>query len=349
MAKDRLAPVRGILKKLTTPLLPDDYSALLNPLWSTRELRGRIVSATREGEVVHLEIETGWGVPTTFEAGQYIGLGVLLDGRYTWRSYSLTNTPDTNGKTMSITVRAVEKGKLSNHLVGTVTSGTVIRLLAPAGDFHLSNPVPKKLAFIAAGTGITPVIAMMRTMERRGELEQSDVTLYHCARTQDGLLFGPELEAMAANHQRFTYIPRITSVQGRLSTQELPISSDVVVYACGPAKMLDELENWARENGIDIKTERFLLDRSGTSAQGGTITFGPKGQVAADGATTILEAAESQGIQVPFGCRMGICHTCTRPLVDGEAMNLRTGEAYEKGARIRTCVSVACGDVEIDV
>lgn len=349
MSKDRLAPVRGILKRLTTPLLPDDYSALLNPLWSTRELRGKILSVTREGEVVHLEIQTGWGVPTTFEAGQYIGLGVLLDGRYTWRSYSLTNAPDTNGKTMSITVRAVEKGKLSNHLVGTVTPGTVIRLLAPAGDFHLTNPVPEKLVFITAGTGITPVIAMLRTMERRGELEKSDVTLYHSARTQDSLLFGAELKEMSSNHERFTYVPRITSVQGRLTTKQLAVSQDTVVYACGPAEMLDELEFWARENGIDIKTERFLLDRSGSTAQGGTITFGTKGKANADGATTILEAAESQGIQVPFGCRMGICHTCTRPLVDGEAMNLRTGESYEKGARIRTCVSVACGDVEIDV
>lgn len=349
MSKDRLAPVRGILKKFTTPLLPDDYFALLNPLWSTREMRGKIVSIAREGDAVHLEIETGWGVPTTFKAGQYIGLGVLLDGRYTWRSYSLTNAPDIHGKHMSVTVRAVAKGKLSNHLVGTVTPGTVIRLLAPAGDFHLPNPVPEKLAFITAGTGITPVIAMLRTMEQRGELAESHVTLHHSAHTQDGLLFNAELTKLADKHKRFTYIPRITADEGRLTPDQLDISKDTVVYACGPTEMLDQLESWAADNDIDIKTERFLLDRTASTAQGGTITFGTKGSIDADGATTILEAAESAGVQVPFGCRMGICHTCTRPLVDGEAMNLRTGETHEKGARIRTCVSVACGDVEIDV
>lgn len=349
MSKDRLAPVRGVLKRLTTPLLPDDYSALLNPLWSTRELRGKIKSVSREGDAVHLVIETGWGVPTTFEAGQYIGLGVLLNGRYTWRSYSLTNAPDTDGKTMSVTVRAVEKGKLSNHLVGTVTAGTVIRLLAPAGDFHLPHPVPEKLAFITAGTGITPVIAMLRAMDGRGELNKSDVTLYHSARTQDSLLFNSELKEFSDKYERFTYVPRVTSVQGRLLTRDLNISQDTIVYACGPAEMLDELEFWAQENDIDLKTERFSLDRTNTDAQGGTITFGTKGSIEADGATTILEAAEQAGVQMPFGCRMGICHTCTRSLKDGEAVNLRTGEAYEKGARIRTCVSVAAGDIEIDI
>lgn len=351
MPSDKLAKVRGILQRFTTPLLPDDYSALINPLWSTRELRGKIERVRREGDVVHLDITPGWGVPTSFHAGQYIGIGVLVDGRYTWRSYSLTNAPGHVAGTLSITVRAVEKGKLSNHLVGNVQPGTTIRLLAPSGDFHLTDPVPAKLAFVTAGTGITPVISMLRTMAERKQFEGSDVVLVHSSRTREDVLFADELARLQKEHPQFKVHTRITSEEGRVTPENIdqivPDITDRVVYACGPAEMLDEMEAWAKDAGVELKTERFTLDRI-SDAQGGTITFPGRASIEVDGATTILEAGEKAGVNLPFGCRMGVCHTCVRPLVEGHAHNLITGETHEAGSRVRTCVCVANGDLIVE-
>ena len=346
--KDTLKRVRGLLKRFTTPLLPDDYSVLLNPLWSTRELRGTIKSVEHQGEVVHLVITPGWGVPVDFHAGQYIGIGVEIDGRYTWRSYSLTHAPGALGEDFAITVRAVEKGKLSNHLVGTVTAGTVVRLAAPAGDFHLSNPLPPKILFLAAGTGITPIMSMLRTLDERGQFSQTDVAVVYSAHDQRSLIFARELTGLVHKHDSLKVHIQITEEKGRVTPENIAdIVPDVtrrVVYACGPALMLDDFEAWASTYDVDLRTERFSINRA-SDAQGGVIDFGQGRTIEVDGATTILEAGEKAGVQLPFGCRMGICHTCTRTLREGTALNLASGEEHEQGERIRTCVSVAAGDI----
>ena len=98
-----------------------------------------------------------------------------------------------------------------------------------------------------------------------------------------------------------------------------------------------------------VRTERFTLDRGNTTAQGGVVTFPGRGEIEVDGATTILEAGEKAGVQLPYGCRMGICATCVQQLADGTARDLRTGETHEAGERIRTCVCVPAGDVEIEL
>ncbi|QGU06639.1 Stearoyl-CoA 9-desaturase electron transfer partner [Corynebacterium occultum] len=342
--RDGLGRARDVLRRFTTPLLPDDYTQLINPLWSTRELRGKIeVVETAADDTIHLVISPGWGVPVDFEAGQYIGIGVQIDGRYTWRSYSLTNTPDTTAGHFSITVRAVERGRLSNHLVGTAKAGDTVRLAAPAGDFHLTNPIPEKLLFITAGSGITPVISMLRTMKDRNL--QSDVRVVHSVRRREDLVFGDVLEGVDAT-------VNYTSESGRVGPKEIkkmvPDFAERVVYACGPALMLDQVEEWAEAHDMEIRTERFTIDRA-SEAKGGTVTFGERGSIEVDGATTILEAGESIGIQMPFGCRMGICQTCVRQLDEGHVHDLRSGQTHEPGSRIRTCVCVAAGDVTIDV
>ncbi|MDO5077257.1 ferredoxin reductase [Corynebacterium sp.] len=337
---DGLRALRSALRRFTSPLLPDDYTQLVNPLWSQRELRGRIERVDRPTpDTVSLSIRPGWGVPVDFHAGQYIGIGVPIDGRYTWRSYSLTCAPHPDGDVLTVTVRAVERGKLSNHLVGTAVPGMVVRLAAPAGDFHLTDPVPDKLLFVSAGTGITPIIGMLRTLVDRDQL--GDVVVVHSVRHRGDLLFGDVLDALP--------VPvhvQVTSEDGRLSVDDIealvPDVSERVIYACGPAEMLDDFEaRWP-----DVRTERFTLDRA-SDATGGEITFGDRATVTADGATTILEAGEGAGVQLPFGCRMGICQTCVRPLEDGHAHDLRTGETHNPGERIRTCVCVAAGNVRI--
>lgn len=340
--------LRGAFRHLSTPLMPDDYTRLVNPLWSKRELRGQIERVTRPAEdVVELVIKPGWGVPADFRAGQYIGVGVRVDGRLVWRSYSLTNAPHSADGMLTVTVKAQDQGRLSQHLVANVTPGTVVRLAAPAGDFHLPEPPPEKLLFITAGSGITPVMSMLRDLERRGGLP--DVVHLHSVRDRAGLLFDEELDRLRRAQPGYALTVRETGIDGRLSIDEIkhlvPDVADRAVYACGPSAMLDELED-----GLPgVRTERFTLDRGNTDAQGGVVSFPGRGEIEVDGATTILEAGEKAGIQLPYGCRMGICATCVQQLADGTARDLRTGETHEAGERIRTCVCVPAGDVAIEI
>ena len=340
--------LRGVFRHLSTPLMPDDYTRLINPLWSKRELRGQIERVTRPADdVVELVIKPGWGVPADFRAGQYIGVGVRVDGRLVWRSYSLTNAPQSADGMLTVTVKAQDRGRLSQHLVSNVTPGTVVRLAAPAGDFHLPEPPPEKLLFITAGSGITPVMSMLRDLERRNAI--GDVVHLHSVRDRAGLLFDADLERLSREQPGYRLTVRETGVDGRLSIDEIkalvPDLADRAAYACGPSAMLDELEV-----GLPgVRTERFTLDRGHTTAQGGVVTFPGRGEIEVDGATTILEAGEKAGVQLPYGCRMGICATCVQQLADGTARDLRTGETHEAGERIRACVCVPAGDVEIEL
>src|SRR3954463_9079132 len=162
--------VRRAGSKLTTPLLPDDYLTLLNPLWSSRELRGRIEKVVPETEdAATLVIRPGWGWRYDHRPGQYVGIGIQVDGKFVWRSYSVSSAPKRSGRTIAITVRAMPEGFVSSHLVKGLEPGTIGRLALPEGDFVLPDPPPDKLLFLVGGSGVTPVMAMLRTLDRRSQ------------------------------------------------------------------------------------------------------------------------------------------------------------------------------------
>ncbi|MFL0180153.1 ferredoxin reductase [Mycobacterium sp. SMC-15] len=350
--------VRRIATQITTPLLPDDYLRLANPLWSARELRGRVVEVRREtGDSATLVIRPGWGFQFDYRAGQYIGIGLLVDGRWRWRSYSLTSPPVTGSRTISITVKAMSEGFLSSHLVDGVAPGTVVRLAAPQGEFVLPDPAPATVLFVTAGSGITPVMAMLRSLARRGAI--ADVVHLHSAPTAADTLFADELAALARDHPGYRLLLRTTRDQGRLELRgpetldaEVPDWRERQTWACGPAAMLGDAERvWAAAGIADhLHVERFAVARTATAEGGGMVTFAASGKsVAADAATTLLEAGESAGVLMPFGCRMGICQSCVVTLVAGQARDLRSGADHEPGTRVQTCVSTAAGDCELDV
>ncbi len=347
---------RAALARITTPLLPDDYLHLANPLWSARELRGKVVSVTSETEdSATIRIRPGWGFSLDYAPGQYVGIGVLVDGRWTWRSYSLTSAPvDAGDKTIAITVKAMPEGFLSSHLVNGLKPGTVVRLAAPQGEFVLPDPLPAKILFATAGSGITPIISMLRTIRHRGQ--DTDIRLVHSAPTPDDLMFGDELSAMAADGVIDLHV-QYTRSEGKVTPERLvelvPDWSERQTWACGPSGFLDALHHmFAQADLADhLHIERFALERGAHGAEGGTVTFGRSGRTAADidGATTLLEAGEEAGVLMPFGCRMGICQTCVVMLDKGCVRDLRTGVEHVEGERIQTCISAAAGDCTLDV
>jgi ferredoxin-NADP reductase len=348
-------PLLGTAGRFTTPLLPDDYLSLINPLWSARELRGRVERVEREtDDAATVVIRPGWGWSYTYQPGQYVGIGVNLDGRYHWRSYSLTSPPKRVQKHIAITVKAMPEGFLSTHLVRGLAPGTIVRLALPAGDFVLPNPPPAKMLFITAGSGVTPVMAMLRTLDRRRTMP--DVVLVHSAPTEASVLFRDELRGLAEAHERFELVERHTALAGRLDFGELdticPDWRDRQVWACGPERLLDEAESHWKRAGLTgaLHLERFSPSFT-VGGEGGHVTFATSQKEAdLDGATTLLQAGEKAGVDMPFGCRMGICHTCTVRMVSGAVRDLRNGEETSgENTNVQTCVTAAAGDCVLEV
>ena len=349
--------LRKIAARITTPLLPDDYLHLANPLWSARELRGRILEVRRETEdSATLVIKPGWGFSFDYQPGQYMGIGLLMDGRWRWRSYSLTSSPaEMSGpRTVTITVKAMPEGFLSTHLVAGVEPGTIVRLAAPQGNFVLPDPAPSSILFLTAGSGITPVMSMLRTLVRRNQI--GDVTHLHSAPTESDVMFRAELAALADNQPGYRVRVRETRKQGRLDLasldQEVPDWRERQTWACGPEGMLVQAEKaWSSAGvGDRLHLERFAVSKAAPAGAGGTVTFVQSGRtVTADAATSLMDAGEGAGVQMPFGCRMGICQSCVVTLVEGHARDLRTGAEHDPGTRVQTCVSAASGDCALDI
>ncbi|BBX51030.1 ferredoxin reductase [Mycolicibacterium poriferae] len=353
--------LRTVAGRITTPLLPDDYLKLANPLWSARELRGRVLEVRRETvDSATLVIKPGWGFSFDYQAGQYIGIGLLVDGRWRWRSYSLTSVPvdrqsgSRGARTITITVKAMPEGFLSTHLVGGVEPGTIVRLAAPQGNFVLPDPAPAKILFLTAGSGITPVMSMLRTLVRRDQL--GDVTHLHSAPTAADVLFAGELAELADAHEDYRLTVRATRTEGRVDLARLdeivPDWRERQTWACGPEAMLEGADRTWKAAGIPerLHLERFAAVRTSAHGSGGTVEFARAGKTATvDGATSLMDAGEAAGIQMPFGCRMGICQSCVVGLLDGHVRDLRTGVEHEPGSRVQTCVSAASGDCTLDV
>ncbi|HET6731319.1 ferredoxin reductase [Mycobacterium sp.] len=350
--------LRTIAARITTPLLPDDYLKLANPLWSARELRGRVVEVRRETvDSATLVIKPGWGFSFDYQPGQYIGIGLLVDGRWRWRSYSLTSSPVAStrgGRTITITVKAMPEGFLSTHLVGGVAPGTIVRLAAPQGNFVLPDPAPASVLFITGGSGITPVMSMLRTLVRRDQI--TDVIHLHSAPTESDVMFAAELAELQRTHEGYGLRLRTTRTQGRLDLSglddEVPDWRDRQTWACGPEGMLNAAERVWHTAGIAdrLHLERFAVSKAAARGQGGTVEFARSGKkLTVDGATPLMEAGEQVGVQMPFGCRMGICQSCVVSLVDGHVRDLRTGVEHEPGSRVQTCISAASGNCVLDI
>jgi hypothetical protein len=158
---------------LTTPLLPDDYLGLVNPLWSRRELRGRVEDVRPEtASTASLTIRPGIGW-TGHRAGQHVRVGVDIRGVRHWRPFSLSSSPHRTDGCLTITVKATPDGLVSPYLVRHATPGTIVRLTPAEGDFVLPEPLPDRLLFLTAGSGITPVAAMLRSLAAAGFLSSS--------------------------------------------------------------------------------------------------------------------------------------------------------------------------------
>ncbi len=362
----------------TTPLVPADFLDLFAPMRPGAELRGRVESIHPETpDAATLVIRPGadWSghVP-----GQYVRVGVDVDGVRCWRAYSLTHGPRADGR-ISITVKAVPDGQVSPFLVRHTRPGTLLHLEQAAGEFVLPVPGPgesggpdehdrrMKLLFVTAGSGITPVIGMLRNLYPSTDtgvlhLPRSaayDIVVLHVAPSAPDSIFAADLRGLESAGV-IRLVARYDDEHGVLDLADLdalvPDLAERTTFACGPGGLLDAVAAHHEGRGLPLFTEQFRVTAL-VAGEGGTVSFDRAGvTVDCDGGRPILEQAEDAGVLMPSGCRMGICYQCVLPMREGVVRDLRTGELTTAvpgetavgGVRIQTCINAAAGPCHLD-
>ncbi|MGF6652087.1 ferredoxin-NADP reductase [Paraburkholderia youngii] len=297
-----------------------------------------------------------------FEPGQFITLELEIDGERVNRCYTISSPP-TRPHTISITVKRVPGGPVSNWLHDNLHAGMQVRVLGPAGEFTCARHPARKFLFLSAGSGITPLMSMSRTHHELGE--DSDIVFVHSARTPDDIIFARELDLIAANqaHFRTAFVcERVgarTNWPGITGFLTLPllklIAPDFLereIFTCGPAPYMQAVRKLLDEGGFDRQhyhEESFsfetvsevaaqlteahvadaLRDAPAAPVETGTrykVSFTRSHREIECGAGQhVLEAAKQAGVRLPASCTQGMCGTCKVKLVSGEVAMKHAG------------------------
>jgi ferredoxin-NADP reductase len=365
------ARARKVAEAATHPLVPADFLDLFAPLRAGADLRGRVedvVPETLDAATLVIRPGADWSghVP-----GQYVRVGVDVDGVRCWRAYSLTHGPRRDGR-ISITVKAVPDGTVSPYLVRHTRPGTLLHLEQAAGEFVLPppsavEPAEAKYLFVTAGSGVTPVIGILRNLYpstdsgvlRPARSAAYDIVVLHVAPSEPDSIFLRDLQALdAAGAIRL--VARYDDEHGVLDLADLdalvPDLAERTTFACGPGGLLDAIEKHHADRGLPLLTEQFRVSAL-VAGEGGTVHFERAGKdVECDGGRPILDQAEEAGILMPSGCRMGICYQCVLPLREGAVRDLRTGELTTAvpgetptgGVKVQTCINAAAGPCQFN-
>lgn len=356
--------ITGLLERLSTPLVPEAYLATFAPLLGS-ELRGvveSITALTESSAAVRIRTGSTW---TPHRAGQFVTVGVDVEGIRHHRCYSITSADTGSDGWIEIGVQAVPGGTVSEHLVHRARPGEVVQLAQPDGSFTIPADLDTPLLMITAGSGITPVMGMLRSLDAAGVADAATIRVLHFSPTADRTMFAAELDRLAADRSiDLDVVHTRAAVTGtRHLTAELldefcPDWRQRRTYVCGPEQLVSfAVEHW-HDAGIDdrLAVERFVAPSHPTGAarsnsdQPSTALFAGSDVVAAAGADTpLLEVAEQAGLTPAFGCRMGICRTCSTRLESGCVVDLRDGRTHEAGGHVQICVSAAAGDVVLDL
>lgn len=335
---------------LTGPHGVDRYTELVTPTWTAGEARAKIVAVRRQTpRSVTLTLEPNRAF-TGFRAGQHINLTVEIDGRRRTRPYSPASAE--GSPYIELTVGRHDGGLVSNFLYQHARPGMVVGLDSVGGDFTLPggppSTRPRRILFVSGGSGITPVMSMLRTI--RAEGSDRDVAFIHYARSAQEACYRDELAAMHGVRvlHGYTRSTEGSELDGRFGPEHLAAAMPEpdVVFVCGPPALAEAV----RGHCVNVRSESFVppVFDVPAEASGGSVTFADSGVNVTDDGRPLLEQAETAGLTPESGCRMGICHSCTRRKTRGAVKNLITGavsSAEEEDVQI--CVSVAVGDVDI--
>ncbi|GAB3266457.1 ferredoxin reductase [Alteromonas gracilis] len=338
-----------VVAALTAPHSVDRFLEHINPLWAVHEIRARVVAVRREttaGEPVAtltLQPTSTW---PGHRAGQHVQVGLEVPGaRRTTRVFSISSAASGPGEAFTITLRANPDGVVSKHLVHA-EPGTIVHLSEPLGDFVLPATVPQRLLFLSGGSGLTPVTSMMRTLlatDWDGRLD-----FVHFAQSPEHQIFADELAALDDPRVR------VRLVHGDLFTAEglerlVPDHAEVDTWACGPGPMI-ELVQGIYGDDPRLRLEFFKPPRRATGEAGGTVEFAASATTAENDGRSLLEQAEAAGLRPEFGCRMGICFSCTARKTEGTVRHVITGATSSlPDEDIQICVQAPEGDCTVEI
>jgi ferredoxin-NADP reductase len=281
-----------------------------------------------------------------FRAGQHINLTVEIDGRRRTRPYSPASAE--GAPHIELTVGRHDCGLVSNYLYEHARPGMVVGLDSVGGDFTLPVARPQRILFVSGGSGVTPVMSMLRTLRTEGFT--GEIAFIHYARSADEACYHGELAAMPGVRvlHGYTRSTEGSDLDGRFGPEHLAAAMPKpdAVFVCGPPGLVEAV----REHCPDVKSESFVPPAFTAPAQsfGGRIAFTDSGVELTDDGRPLLVQAEAAGLKPESGCRMGICHSCTRRKTSGVVKNLTTGVMSSTEAEdVQICVSVPVGDVDL--
>lgn len=357
-----------LIQTLATPWLHplndvaaiDDLLALVHPTWALGRIKARlaaIADETDDTKTFTLHANRRW---PGHRAGQHVGVTVEIDGVRHQRRYSVSSAPSAR-PSFAITVKRRADGVVSRWMHDRLRVGDVLAIDPPAGDFVLPSPLPARLVMISAGSGITPLMAMLRTLARRPT--RVEVAFVHASRGP--AIFERELRAMAAATSWLALHLHDTTHTGRFDpatiAELVPNPAQHPALLCGPASFMRACRAAWRDPAHPPRTESFgglsEADRpatgpagDGTSPAARITCTRTERSFTSDWSVPLLVAAERAGLAPRFGCRMGICKSCRCVKLAGTVENAVTGAVSSRpGESIQLCISRARGDVTLDL
>ncbi|HTQ17222.1 ferredoxin reductase [Mycobacterium sp.] len=333
---------------LTGPHGVDRYTELVTPTWTLGQARAKVVDVRRttpRSVTLTLAPNAAFTNRNTVKAGQFVNVSVEIDGRMHSRCYSPANVE--GSAQLELTIGHHDGGLVSTYLYERARRGMVVGLDGVGGDFVLPGQLPRRILFVSGGSGITPVMSMLRTLVAQGHT--GEIAFVHYARTPEEAGYREELAAMPGVRVLHGYTrSNGGDLVGRFGAEHLAaaLPSPDAVFVCGPTALVEAV----KEHCANVFTESFVppVFEPPANPSGGRVTFADSAVDIVDDGRSLLEQAESAGLKPQNGCRMGICHTCTRRKKSGAVRNLTTG-AVSTGPDedVQICVTVPVGDVEI--
>ncbi|MBM4242492.1 MAG: ferredoxin reductase [Deltaproteobacteria bacterium] len=332
----------------------------LDPTLGLTRNRGRIVAIRSETPDTKTFVLRP-ARPVAFSPGQFVPVRIVLGGVVHERPYSPTSRPGT--ATLSITVKRHPGGTVSGWLHELAAVGDVVEIGEPAGDFVLPASFPARLLFVAGGSGITAVYAVLRAaLWARHEIDAS--LLYYARGTAD-FAFASELRALEERHPalRVQLLAQQPDGGGTPAGHISPAQLDALVpdhlqrevFACGPATLLEAVSaHWSAAGRASRLHRESFAPPAGASDDAGhaavPVQFRRSARTVDGDASTLLAIAEAAGLRPATGCRMGICRTCTCTKIAGRVRDRVTGAIDDAPmSRIRLCVSEPLGPITLDL
>lgn len=291
-----------------------------------------------------------------WRAGQHVQLYLQQEGVRYGRSYSLIEA--TADGRIELAIKRQPGGRLSNTLLDRLEVGQVLELGEAFGGLHWPS-ADEPVLLLAAGSGITPLLGLLREALARGF--SAPVTLLHQVRRREQRAYVDELQALASRYGNLQLRWAVSSGwveedawRGRISAEQLAELPGRHLLTCGPRGFVEQVQDWWRaQRAGSVQAESFspLSSLAGGESREVRLDFARSAQqVMGSRAQSLLEQAEANGLRPAHGCRQGICASCTCTLLSGAVRDLRSGALFaEPGQPIRLCVSAPHGDVEIDL